>query len=247
MKVRGLRNGLVHAIAAFSFIAAASLWAQPLDSASVIQGVDASVKARIDNVLSYSVTEHYAIFRNHDETHPVAEMTVKTVYRKNQGKSYTILSQSGSALVRSQVLGSILDSEKRMSLPGTRETALVNSANYEMKLNPERRQLLDGRDSLAITLIPKRDSQYLFKGTLWVDARDYSIVQLQGIAAKSHFFLTGPSEVSRQYANVSGYPMATHAKAVTNSSLLGQTVVKIDYLDYQIELRPAKQAVNPVK
>ena len=36
--------------------------------------------------------------------------------------------------------------------------------------------------------------------------------------------------------------MATHAQAVSGSSLLGQTMVKIDYSNYQLELTPGKQA-----
>ena len=51
--------------------------AQQLDLASVIQRVDAAVKARVDQVVSYTVTEHYAVFRGNDETHPAAEMTVQ--------------------------------------------------------------------------------------------------------------------------------------------------------------------------
>jgi hypothetical protein len=34
--------------------------------------------------------------------------------------------------------------------------------------------------------------------------------------------------------------MATHARAVTSSALLGRTVVTIDYLDYQLQLAQAK-------
>jgi hypothetical protein len=34
--------------------------------------------------------------------------------------------------------------------------------------------------------------------------------------------------------------MATHAKAVSNSSLLGQTILKIDYTGYQMQLRAPK-------
>ena len=30
--------------------------------------------------------------------------------------------------------------------------------------------------------------------------------------------------------------MATHVQAISNSSLLGQTVVKIDYTDYQVDV-----------
>jgi hypothetical protein len=44
----------------------------------------------------------------------------------------------------------------------------------------------------------------------------------------------------RHYANVNGYAMATNARAVSESFLLGRTVVTIDYRDYQIQLRPAK-------
>ena len=92
------------------------------------------MRARIDNVAGYTVTEHYAVFRSHDEVHPAAEMLVKTIYRRGSGKSFTVLSQSGSALLRSEVLGTLLDNEKRMSQPGNLETALIDSANYEMKL-----------------------------------------------------------------------------------------------------------------
>jgi hypothetical protein len=209
------------------------------DNATVVQGIDTSVKARLDSVAGYTVTEHYTVFRNHDEAHPAAEMTVKTVYRKGSGKSYTILSQSGSPFLRSEVLGTLLEKEKRMSQPGNVETALIDSVNYDMKLTSEPSRQLEGRDCLVVSLSPRRNSPFLFRGTLWVDARDYAIVQLEGIASKSAFFLAGAAQVSRQYTNVDGFPMATHAKAVSNSTLIGQTVVKIDYTDYRVELRQA--------
>ena len=43
-------------------------------------------------------SNHYAVYRGKDETHPVAEMKVKTTYKKGFGKSYDILSQSGSEI-----------------------------------------------------------------------------------------------------------------------------------------------------
>jgi hypothetical protein len=218
----------------------AALVAQQPDNSTVVQGIDASVQARIDNLAGYTVTEHYAVFRSHDEVHPAAEMTVKTVYRKGHGKSYTILFESGSSLLRSQVLGTLLDNEKRMSQPGNVETALIDSANYEMKLTPNPQQQLDGRNCLTVSLTPRRVSPYLFKGTLWVDAKDYAIVQLDGTAAKSPFFLVSAAQVVRQYAEVNGFPMAMHAMAVSKSPLIGQTVVKVDYTGYQIEARQAQ-------
>jgi len=230
------------AVAASLFFAglfAGPLPAQQQDPATVVQHIDAAVKARIDNVSGYSSTEHYAVFRNNDEVHAVAEMTVKAVYSRDTGKSYTPIAQSGSEIIRGTVLNSILDNERHMSQPGNREGAWITSANYDMKLQPEHTQLPDGRDCLVVALTPRRTAPYLFTGTLWVDAKDYSIVQFQGTATKSPTVLAGPAQVARQYATVSGFPMATHARAVSSSFLFGPTIIKIDYLDYQVELKPA--------
>ena len=242
MPIRHSHTLLLSALAALSLLCLGSLVlpAQQLDPQAVIHQIDASVQARIDGIASYSVNEHYAVYRNSDEAHPVAEMMVRTDYKNGSGKSYTILSQSGSSLVRSQVLGRILENEKLMSQPDNRRQAVVTSANYEMKLKSGEKQKIDGRDCLVLSITPRRPSPFLFTGTLWVDARDYSIVQLQGVAAKSHSMLTGPAQVARQYTNVDGFPMATHARAVSNSMLLGQTIVKIDYQGYSIQQPPTK-------
>jgi outer membrane lipoprotein-sorting protein len=212
--------------------------AQPSDTASVVRLVDAAVKARIDNVAGYTVTEHYAVYRSNDEIHPAAEMIVRTTYERNSGKSYMIVSQSGSTVMRNLVLNTILDNEKQMNRPGIRESAWITSANYEMKLERIGTEPLDGRECLLLTLIPKRKAPYLFEGTLWVDSKDGSIVQLQGTASKNSSMVTGPTQVVRQYANIGGFSEATHVKAVSNSSMFGETIVKIDYRDYQIQLRP---------
>jgi hypothetical protein len=45
--------------------------------------------------------------------------------------------------------------------------------------------------------------------------------------------------MERQYANVDGFAMATHAHATTSSFLFGPTIITIDYRDYQIQLNPA--------
>jgi hypothetical protein len=210
------------------------------DESSVIHGVDAAVKTRLDAIEGYTVTERYAVFRNNDETHPVAEMTVKTVYQRETGKSYTILSHSGSEVIRKFVLNSILENEKRINQPGNREASWITSVNYEMKLQPGGIQRIDGRDCFALSINPRQKAPNLIQGTLWVDAKDNSIVQIRGTASKSPSLLTGPAQVMRQYAQVGGFAEATHARAASNSTLFGQTIVTIDYRDYKIQLVAAK-------
>ena len=213
---------------------------QQLSSAEVVRQIDAAVKARVDGIAGYTVNEHYAVFRNKDQSHPVAEMTVKTDYRQDTGKSYTILSQTGSDLIRSVVLNAILDNEKQLNLPGTREGSWITSANYDMKLKTNATEQVGGRDCLVLSLSPRRKAPFLIEGTLWVDAKNYSIVQLQGSSSKSPSVFTGPTKMMRQYRDVNGFSEATHARAVSNSFLFGETVVTIDYADYQMRLVPGK-------
>ena len=105
---------------------------QEIDSAAVIQGIDRSVMRRDSNVLGYRVTEHYTVFRNGEDAHPAAEMSVETTYTKIAGKSYQILSESGPALLRKEVLERALENEESLNEPANRTQELITSANYEM-------------------------------------------------------------------------------------------------------------------
>jgi hypothetical protein len=109
-----------------------------------------------------------------------------------------------------------------------------------MKLKPGGVQPLDGRECLALAISPRRKAPNLIEGTLWVDAKDGSIVRIEGTASQSPSVFSGPAHLAREYANVNGFAMATHAKAVSDSFLFGQTTITIDYRDYQIQLVAAR-------
>jgi hypothetical protein len=240
--MRCRRLGVARAVATVFFFAnlgIAAVAAQQPDAASVIRGIDAIALARFESIAGFTVTERYAVYRNSDESHPAAEMTVKTTYRKETGKSYAILSESGSEIIRRFGLRPLLESERSINLPANREHSWFTSANYEMKLQPGVR-LIDGRQSLALAIAPKRKAPNLIEGTLWVDAKDLSIVRIEGTASKSPSLWTAPPHMMRQYANVRGFAMATHARAESNSLLFGRTVVTIDYSDYEIQLSSAE-------
>lgn len=214
-----------------------SQWAVSQQSANpvIIGKIDASVTARDESLLQYTVTERYRVFRNGEKLHPAAEMTVKTTYRKDAGKTFVILAQNGSDLLLKEVLGRILDSERLMTQPANRSQVVLTSANYDMRI--EEQAIIGDRPCTVVAINPRRSSPYLFRGKIWVDAEDGSIVKLDGIASKSASVLTGPAEVSRQYVKMNGLPMATHAAARTASWLLGQTVIDIEYSDYQMTLQ----------
>ena len=224
---------LVGCVVICGFAASADAHVQP-DQAAVIRGIDNAVKYRIDHVAGYTVTEHYQVFRGEDEKNPVAAMTVKTTYKKDVGKNYDIQSESGSAVIRHMGLYPILDREKEINLPGNVQHAWITSANYDMALKPGMQQI-DGHDCLQVAIHPKEKAPNLIDGTVWVDAHDFTIVRLEGVASKAPSIFAGPTHMTRSYADMEGVSMATHARAESSTFLYGKTVVTIDYMGYQIQ------------
>jgi hypothetical protein len=237
------QSGTARRIVAVFGIAVLTLAAAPAqapDAAAIIRSVDASVAFRVDNVLAFTDTEHYAVFRGSDETHPAAEMTVTDHYTKGVGKSYTILSQSGSSIIQRFGLKPLLDNEQTINLPGNVEKSWFVTANYDMKLKLGGALNVNGRSCYAIAITARRKASNTIDGTLWVDTRDGSIVQIDGTATEAPSMFSGPAHMMRQYLNVDGFPMAAHARAESDSALFGRTVVIIDYSNYHLQVRPSK-------
>jgi hypothetical protein len=208
------------------------------DGASVVRMIDAEVQHRFQTVLGFTDIEHYRVFRGGDETHAVAEMTAKDTYRKGAGKTYTVLSRSGSEIVQRFGLKPLLENEERINNPATVAQTWFTSANYAMKLKPGGIERLNGRDCYELSIAPKQKAANMIDGTLWVDAHDGSIAQVEGVASKSLSAFAGTTHMMRQYTQIDGVPMATHARAESASVLFGRTVVLIDYSDYHLQIGP---------
>ena len=232
-------SSAIRAIAgiAIAVLPGAATAGQEPDASAVIRQVDAAVSARFNNILGFTDVEHYAVYRGSDETHPAAEMTVLDSYKKGAGKTYTVLSQSGSGILIRFGLKPLLDNEKTINIPGNIEKSWFISTNYDMKLKPGGVEKLNGRDCYVFAVTPEAKAPNLINGTMWVDARDGTLVQIDGVASENPSAFSGTTHMMRQYANISGFSMAMHARAESNSFLLGRTVVTIDYSDYHLQIK----------
>jgi len=222
------------------FLGIATSRAQQPDPAAVIRDLDAANVSRHNNVLEYSNTEHYAVYRGKDQTNPTAEMTVRVTYRKEAGKSYTILNQSGSGVILRYGLHPLLENEKAISDPARVAQSWFSTANYDMQFKPGVTRVIDGRTCLAVAVSPHHKAPNLIEGTLWVDAHDHNLVEVEGVASKKPSVFAGTTKMMRRYVNMTGYAMATHAHAESSSFLFGRTAVTIDYSDYHFQLRPGQ-------
>lgn len=228
-----LRITILLLLLACGWLGPMSAHAQTPEASAVLKSIDTSVGRREAGLNGYTAIEHYAIYRGGDDSHPAAEMTVKATYRKESGKSYQILSETGSSLLRKAVLARTLEDERNLTQPAERVRALIDTGNYKMTVAST--ASLEGRPCIVLRITPRRSASYLFAGQIWVDSRDGSIVQLKGTTAKPVSILTGLTQVNRQYTLIDGFPMATRATANTSVALVGQIRMVIDYSDYHLQ------------
>ncbi len=206
------------------------------DGASILKKIDAAARARYEHVVGFSDTEQYKVYRGADQTRPAAEMMVRVAYGKGVGKSYKVLSQSGSGLIQHFGLKPLLENEREINDPAKVAESWFTTANYEMLVSPAEQRMVGGRTCIGVAIHPKRKAPNMIDGVLWVYAADGSICEVEGIASKSPSVFAGTTHMLRDYAMMDGYAMATHARA-ESSGLFGRTVVTIVYSDYRFEVK----------
>jgi hypothetical protein len=162
-------------------------------------------------------------------------MTVKMTYRKGVGKNYEILSRSGSGLIQKFGLEPLLANEKQINDPAVVKNSWFSSANYQMHLKPGVTLEINGRTCVALAIEPRRKAPNMIDGTLWVDPRDGTIAQVEGVGTKSPSPLAGAAHMTRQYSNIQGFSMALHARAESHNALIGKTAVTVDYTNYSLQ------------
>ncbi|HUY93998.1 MAG TPA: hypothetical protein VMU71_01825 [Terracidiphilus sp.] len=232
-------NGPIRTQAAVAILTGFILSVWPVaaqDGAAILQKIDAATQARYEHVLGFSDTEHYAVYRGAEQTHPAAEMTVRVTYRKGVGKSYKVLSQSGSALIQHFGLKPLIENEQEINDPAKVADSWFTTANYVMRVEAGQTRMLEGRTCVGVSIKPKRSAPNMIDGTVWVDPENGAILEVEGIASKAPSIFAGTTHMMRQYAMMDGYAQATHALA-ESSGMFGRTVVKIEYSDYKIEVK----------
>lgn len=211
--------------------------------AAVYQRIDAAVQSREQHLAGFTDIEKYDVYHGDDQTHPAAEITVKMSYRRGVGRRYQVIAQSGSDLIRRFGLIPLLKREEDLSSPGNMERAWFTTANYEMKLKSGKIEQLNGYPCYAVSITPRHKAPNALQGTLWVNARDGSIVKVDGEATRRPSILAGPTRMMREYKEVNGYAMATDARAVSNGRFIGRTVVTVEYRDYHLIFYPSPSSV----
>ncbi len=161
-----------------------------------------------------------------------AEMVVSVTYRAPNSKEFRVVSQSGSKLIIDRVFKKLLEGEQEASNEENRRNTALSTQNYDFtsagyEITP------DGAE-YVLNLTPKTRNKYLYRGKIWVDAKDFAVVRIEGQPAKNPSFWIKNTEVKHRYAKVNDFwlPAENHTESVIR--LGGRAILSIEYKDYKI-------------
>jgi hypothetical protein len=159
-----------------------------------------------------------------------AGMVVEINFDAASGKSFRIVSQSGSKILAEKILKRAMDSEAEASKDSA-ATALT-PANYRFQLQGS--ESVDGRPAYILSVEPLKESKFLYRGKVWVDATDFAVAKIEASPAKNPSFLVSRTLIQWTYAKTGNFwlPQRSHSEA--RIRIGGAAVLTIDYGTYQI-------------
>ncbi len=162
-----------------------------------------------------------------------AQMEVKASYTAPGTKEFTVISESGSTLLRKHVLHKLLESEQEAGSDATnRHGVLLSTANYRFSLlgcEPG-----DSRPLYVMRVEPLRETKFLYRGTIWIDSQDFAVTRIEAEPAKNPSFWTARSLIHHQYQKIGDFYLPELNRTVTDVRFGGKAILTIQYLDYKL-------------
>ncbi len=163
-----------------------------------------------------------------------AEMNVGVSYLAPGTKQFTVTSESGSKLILTRVLHRLLESERESSADeSSRSAVALTPDNYRFALRGC--DTAAGRDLYVMNVEPRRETKFLYRGTIWIDALDFAVVRIDAEPARNPSFWIRNSRIHHQYQKIGQFYLPLSNETVSEVLLGGRSVLKIRYDNYKID------------
>jgi hypothetical protein len=161
-----------------------------------------------------------------------AEMVVNVAFRAPNTKEFTVVSQTGSKFVIDHVFKKLLEGEQEASNEENRRQTALTTANYDFTAAGY--ESTQAGAQYVLNLVPKTKNKFLYRGKIWVDAKDFAVVRIEGEPAKNPSFWIKKTEVQHRYVKVNDFwlPADNHTESLIR--LGGRAILSIEYKNYKI-------------
>jgi hypothetical protein len=203
-----------------------------LSAEQVVNGLVQRNLQRAGALHAYQSTRTYRIEYHGFPSSRVAEMVVDVKYRAPYTKEFTIRSESGSKILVEKVLKRLLQSEQEAQNDENQSRIALNNDNYKLKLLGT--EPAPSGPLYVLFAEPRVINKYLFRGKVWVDARDFAVVRMEGAPAKNPSFWIKETKIEQRYAKVGDFWLPLSNRSASSIRIGGSANLTIDYRDYKI-------------
>jgi hypothetical protein len=165
-----------------------------------------------------------------------AEMLVRVTCGSDGTKQFSILSEEGSGSIRKHVFYKLLQEETEASRRGTRKSTRLTPDNYDFHLIG--RETLESGPAYVLAVVPKTENKYLIAGKIWVDARDYAIVRIEGQPARNPSFWVHNVHFVHTYQKVHQFWFASSTYTSSQVRFFGAAELTIENSGYALNSQP---------
>lgn len=202
-----------------------------LTAAQIVDQMQRHNAQRAGELKHYTSLRHYEVQYKGFAATIDAKMEVEADYDLVLGKSFRIVSASGSGLMVNRVLKRLLQTEKEASKD--QEATALTPANY--RFNLEGMESVSGRPSYVLAVEPLTRNKLLYRGKVWVDAADFAVARIEAQPARNPSFWIAGTSIHHQYAKTDGFWLPERNRSESKIRLGGTAVLTIDYGAYQLE------------
>lgn len=167
-----------------------------------------------------------------------AEMVVNVTFQAPQSKEFTIVSQTGSKFIIDHVFKKLIESEQDAASEENRRRSALTTENYDFSFAAY--EAMPEGSQYVLNLLPRNNNKYLYRGKIWVDAKDFAVVRIEAEPARNPSLWIRKTEVKHKYVKVGDFwlPAENHTESWLRMG--GKAILSIEYKDYRItQARPA--------
>ncbi len=174
-----------------------------------------------------------------------AEMVVNVTFHAPYSKVFSVVSQTGSKFVIDHVFTKLLEGEQEAANDDNRRRTALSTENYDFSLAGFEKSAAGGE--YVLDLLPRTRNKFLYRGKIWVDAKDFAVVRIEGEPAKNPSFWIKKTTVAHRYIKLNDFwlPAENHTESVIR--LGGTANLSIEYKDYRITKAKPLAAVETAR
>jgi len=165
---------------------------------------------------------------------------VKVCFKAPSNKQFIVVSETGSRVMIDRVLKRLLASEdEAQSMKIQRQSALT-PLNYRFEI--EGMESNGDHDYYRLRVEPLRSNKYLYRGRVWIDAKDFAVARIEAEPAENPSFWISHTEIEQQYAKIGTFWLPLENRSTSKVLLGGVATLTIEYSNYHLDVGNKKTA-----